>query len=119
MKSIHLLKRLSALVLGLCLGATALLAQNPITVNGTILDPNKEPVIGAAVFEVSNTKNGAVTDIDGKFSITVPMGAKLNVSAIGYETLEIVAASSTLNITLQEEATDRWWSVTVRRKKRP
>jgi len=113
MKSIHLLKRLSALVLGLCLGATALLAQNPITVNGTILDPNKEPVIGAAVFEVSNTKNGAVTDIDGKFSITVPMGAKLNVSAIGYETLEIVAASSTLNITLQEEATALDESVVV------
>ena len=99
------LKRLATMLCGLVLGASALLAQNTITVKGTILDPDKQPVIGAAVMQ-SGTTNGASTDLDGNFTITVPMGADLVVSAIGYETLQVKATSSTLNITLAEESTE-------------
>ena len=100
----HLLKRLLTVLCGLVLGASALLAQNTITVKGTILDPEKQPVIGAAVMQ-AGTSNGTATDLDGNFSLTVPMGADLTVSAIGYETLTVKATSSTLNITLNEEST--------------
>ena len=99
-----LLKRLLSVLAVLLLGASMLLAQNTITVRGTILDPAKQPVIGAGVMQ-SGTTNGASTDLDGHFTITVPAGADLVISAIGYETLTVKASSSTLNITLNEEAT--------------
>ena len=104
MRVTNLLKRFATVLCGLVLGASALLAQNTITVKGTILDPEKQPVIGAAVMQTGTT-NGAATDLDGNFSITVPMGADLTISAIGYETLTVKATSSTLNITLAEEST--------------
>ena len=104
MKTNSLLKRLFSVLAGLVLGASALLAQNTITVRGTILDAEKQPVIGAGVMQ-SGTTNGASTDLDGHFTITVPAGADLVISAIGYETLTVKATSSTLNITLNEEAT--------------
>ncbi|MBQ8022134.1 MAG: carboxypeptidase-like regulatory domain-containing protein, partial [Bacteroidales bacterium] len=72
-----------------------LLAQNTITVKGTVIDPAKQPVIGAAVMQVGTT-NGAATDIDGNFTLTVPMGANLEVSAIGYETKQVVANSTSM-----------------------
>jgi len=104
MKTNSLLKRLFSVLAVFLLGASTLLAQNTITVRGTILDAEKQPVIGAGVMQ-SGTTNGASTDLDGHFTITVPAGADLVISAIGYETLTVKASSSTLNITLNEEAT--------------
>lgn len=49
-------------------------AQNEdITVSGTVVDNNGEPVIGASVIQ-KGTSNGAVTDLDGHFSVKVPQG---------------------------------------------
>ncbi len=111
MRTNNFLKRLVALGLGLVLGASVLSAQN-LTVKGTVLDANKEPVIGAAVMQ-AGTSNGAACDVDGKFTITVPSGAELVVSAIGYETLTVKVTSSTMNITLQEESTELEETVVV------
>ena len=104
MKSMHLLKRLASVLTGFALCASMLFAQEKITVKGRILDANNQPVIGAAVLQ-SGTTNGAATDIDGYYTLTVPAGADLTVSAIGYATQQIKATSSTLNITLAEEST--------------
>ena len=112
MKSIQLLKRMASVLVGLALGASLLSAQERITVKGTVLDPEKQPVIGAAVLQAGTT-NGAATDLDGNYTITVPAGATLEVSAIGYETLRVVANSTTLNITLQEESTELEETVVV------
>ena len=112
MKTNYLLKRLCLVLGALALSAATLLAQNPITVKGTVLDPNKEPVIGAAVMQTGTT-NGAATDLDGNYTLSVPMGADLTISAIGYETLQIKVTSSTMNITLQEEASELEESVVV------
>ncbi len=111
MRTNNFLKRLVALGLGLVLGASVLSAQN-LTVKGTVLDAEKQPVIGAAVLQAGTT-NGAACDVDGKFTITVPSGAELVVSAIGYETLTVKVTSSTLNITLQEESTELEETVVV------
>ena len=112
MKSIQLLKRMASVLAGFLLGVTMLSAQGTLTVKGTVLDAEKQPVIGAAVLQAGTT-NGAATDIDGNYTITVPAGATLEVSAIGYETLRVVANSSTLNITLQEESTELEETVVV------
>ncbi len=58
-------------------------AQNTRTVTGTVMDDLGEPIIGAAV-KVVDSPVGTVTDIDGKFSLSVKEGSKLTISFIGY-----------------------------------
>ena len=71
-------------------------------VNGTIIDQTGEPVIGASVLE-KGTNNGIITNIDGKFSLTVKRGATLVISFVGYKTLE-VKATPKMEITLTEDS---------------
>ena len=58
-------------------------AQNTRTVTGTVMDDLGEPIIGAAV-KVVVSPVGTVTDMDGKFSLSVKEGSKLTISFIGY-----------------------------------
>lgn len=61
------------------------LAQNMVPVNGTVLDASTgETVIGASVM-VEGTTRGAVTSLDGEFSISVPAGSTVVVSSIGFK----------------------------------
>lgn len=63
-------------------GGAALSAQ---TVTGTVTDENNEPLIGVNVVVVGST-TGAITDMDGAFSIKVPdLEASLSFSYIGYK----------------------------------
>ena len=64
------------------------LAQNNVTVTGTIVDETGEPLIGAGVV-VKGTTNGTTTDIDGVFSLQAPQGAVLQLITVGFETLEV------------------------------
>jgi TonB-linked SusC/RagA family outer membrane protein len=83
------------------LASVSLMAQN-VTVTGAVSDQTG-PVIGASVFE-KGTGNGAVTDLDGKFSISVKPGATLVFSSIGYATQEIpIGSQRVFNIFLQED----------------
>lgn len=53
---------------------------------------------------VGNSTVGAVTDIDGKFSLNVPSGSSISVSFIGYETQVIaIGNQSSFNIVLRED----------------
>ena len=113
MKKSIFLKRLASLAMGLVLGGTMLFAQNTITVKGRILDAEKQPVIGAAVVQQGVTTNGVSADMDGNFTITVPTGATLVVSAMGYETKQVQATSSSMTITLEEESTELEETVVV------
>ena len=77
-------------------------AQN-ITVHGTVLSKtDDEPLIGASV-QCEATKAGAATDIDGNFEISVPEGAVLKVSYVGFNTTE-VKASTEMTIYLEENS---------------
>lgn len=60
-----------------------------LNVTGVVLDENSQPMIGAAVIEEGNKSNGAITDLDGRFTIKVTSGAVLEVSSIGYNTRTI------------------------------
>ena len=96
-------KRLASALCGFLLCMPMLFAQQTITVKGKVIDPDKQPVIGAAVMQVG-TQNGAATDIDGNFTLSCPAGADLEVSSIGYTTVTVKAAAN-LTITLEEENT--------------
>ena len=79
----------------------SLMAQ-PKQVSGTVVDA-AGPVVGASVIE-KGTMNGAVTDLDGKYTIIVPEGATMVISSIGYKDVELLVGSqSVYNATLQED----------------
>ena len=63
------------------------LSAQTITVTGNVTDSTGEPVIGASVIEKGNTTNGAVTNLDGDYSLKVPANATLVLSYIGMKTV--------------------------------
>ncbi|WP_085535993.1 TonB-dependent receptor [Massilibacteroides vaginae] len=71
-------------------------------VSGLILDEYSEPVIGANVVE-GGTTNGTITDMDGKFTLEVSDDAKLNISYVGYLSMNIPANQIPGTIKLQED----------------
>lgn len=83
--------------------AERMVAQQTITISGTIVDAvTGEPVIGANVL-VKGTTNGTSTDFDGKFSLEAPAGATLVVSYIGYVNHEVKATSAPMTIRIKED----------------
>ena len=73
-------------------------------VTGEVFD-DQGPIIGATV-RVKGTQNGKITDLDGKFTLSVPIGATIVVSFVGYEDKEIVyKGESKLKISMAESAT--------------
>ncbi|MBX9733947.1 MAG: TonB-dependent receptor [Chitinophagaceae bacterium] len=79
-----------------------LLAQ--VSITGKVSSPDKKGVEGVSVTE-KGTKNGAVTDKDGKFIIKVKSNtATLLVSAVNYREQQIaLSGRSSVDVTLQEE----------------
>lgn len=86
----------------LLLGGSILMAQNK-TVSGTIVDDSSFPVPGAAV-TVPGTTIGTMSDLDGRFSFSVPAGTKnITVSCIGYKDVTVGISDSPLLITLETD----------------
>ena len=82
-------------------------AQGPqkSQVTGRIVDSNGEPLIGVSVVEKGNKSNGAVTNVDGEYTVNVPAKATLVVSYVGYKTQEVaVGGKRNVNVTLAEDA---------------
>lgn len=79
----------------------ALSAQN-FTVTGTVVDVNNDPVIGATV--TSKGVQGAVTDIDGNYTIRLNNGkAQLTFSYVGFDSQTInVAGRNQIDVTLHD-----------------
>lgn len=61
----------------------AVVPANDVTVIGTVVDSEGEPLIGATVM-VTGTTTGAITDVDGKFSIKAAPGKEIRISYVGY-----------------------------------
>ncbi|KAA6325232.1 TonB-dependent receptor SusC, partial [termite gut metagenome] len=79
--------------------------QAQTTISGKVLDEGGESIIGASV-SVKSGVQGAVTDINGKFSFTVSrVPVSLVVNYLGYKSqeVEVYDAKATLVITLQEK----------------
>ena len=74
-----------------------------IQVKGSVVDVTGEPLPGATVLEPA-TGNGAITDIDGNFAVSVSADAVLEVSFVGFETQRVpVKGRRELKIVLQED----------------
>ncbi|MBQ8059561.1 MAG: TonB-dependent receptor [Prevotella sp.] len=77
-----------------------MMAQGSRTVHGNVTDEQGEPLIGVTVMAVGS-QQGAVTDFDGNYTITVGDGVRqLQFSYVGYEKQTVDIASSTHNIVL-------------------
>ena len=77
----------------------------PVSISGSVIDASGYPVPGAAVLE-QGTSNGTVTDLDGRFSLTLTdPGSVIEVNCLGYETTTMsVDGRSVFEITLKEES---------------
>lgn len=81
------------------------LAQENVTVTGTVLDTNKEPMIGVNVSIENMPGLGAITDLNGKYSIKMPPYNKLVFSYIGYDKVEVlIKEQRVVNVTMQESS---------------
>ena len=100
----HFILKKTFLALGLAIAVSfSAFAQN-VTVKGTVTDATGEPVIGASVLVV-NTTNGAVTDVDGTYSLVAPADATLEVACMGYASQRIsVQGRTTINVILDSDA---------------
>jgi len=77
-------------------------AQN-LRVQGRVLDELGEGMIGAGVV-IQGTTNGTITDLDGNFVLpSVPRGAILEISSVGYTTKEVQVTGEPLTITLEPD----------------
>lgn len=75
-----------------------------ITVKGTVIDKEGEPLIGASVVVKGETL-GTATDFDGQFTLQAPSDGTLVVSYVGYETQEIAINGRTeINVTMAENS---------------
>ena len=90
--------RLMSLLIGLFLSVGAF-AQNDV--KGIVKDASGEPIIGATI-RVIGQDGGAITDFDGNFTIKAAPGAKIQVSYIGYKTVEL-PVSANMVVTLQDD----------------
>ncbi|PRY91872.1 TonB-linked SusC/RagA family outer membrane protein [Marinilabilia salmonicolor] len=94
----------NTLQLSASLPESRLLMQEDGTISGTVTD-DVGPVPGVTLIEKENPTNGTATDMNGDFSLNIPVGSTLVVSAIGYKTQEIAItdAQMTLKIVLEED----------------
>ena len=98
------MRRLSLFFLTLIMGLGWATAQTR-TVTGTVISSeDNEPMIGVNVVVVGQTNIGAPTDINGKFTLSVPANAKqLQFSAVGYKTVTL-DIKSVMNVTMNPDA---------------
>ena len=96
-------KLLSVLIL---LGAYLTVFSQNIQVTGTVIGgSDREPLPGVNVVVKDATANGTITDLDGKFILTVPSNSILSVSYIGYKSQDIpVKGNKILHVVLEEDA---------------
>ena len=100
-KSYWLYKMCLLLGLGICIpvtgnasdigDATLTQQQSKITASGVVVDESGESLIGASVMEKGAATNGTITDIDGRFSLSVAPNAILEISYVGYQKQDIPA----------------------------
>ena len=95
-------KRLTMLMVSLFLCVGSMLAQTKVS--GTVYSQDDgQPIIGAAV-KVDGTSTGMLTDINGKFTLTLPEGkTTLTISYLGYEA-QTVQAKNGMRVFLKADA---------------
>ena len=80
-------------------------SQQNLTVSGVVTSAADQlPLIGVSV-QVKGTTNGAITDLDGNYTVSVASGETLVFSYIGFKTQEIqITNQTTLNVVMEEDS---------------
>ncbi|KAA6348377.1 TonB-dependent receptor SusC [termite gut metagenome] len=95
------------IILFLCFTVSNMNGQNSTrkSISGIVSNSSGEPLIGVTVLEI-NTSNGIITDIDGRYSLTVSPNSSLRFSYIGYKVFERkIDNQSVINVVMSEETT--------------
>ena len=88
-------------IIAMALMGLSLSAQTKITVNGTVLDENGQPLPGLTVL-VENSTNGTITDVDGKYTLKVNDNSVLIFDCLGYrQQKELVAKRKVINVSME------------------
>ncbi len=75
-----------------------------LSVSGTVVDQDGQPIPGVTILDDNNKTNGTVTDFDGNYTISVPSDGTIKVSFIGYQSQSIAVSGQTnINISLEED----------------
>ena len=102
-------KQIFLLILLMSLFGYPMMAQqgNQFTVTGVVVDNQNVALPGVTVL-IQNTSHGSITDVDGRYTISVPNERSVLVySFIGYQTVEeVVGNRRVIDITLQEAVTE-------------
>ena len=97
------LRRVYLMLIISLLSVAGLYAQSVRGISGTVTSDG-EPLIGASVVE-KGTTNGTLTDVDGKFTLSVKENATIEVSYIGFTSKTFAVGQQTVfNVELKEEA---------------
>ena len=76
--------------------------QEDNKVSGTVKDSNGEPVVGASV-RILGSSTGVISDAQGNFTVNVPRGAMLEISAIGFKTQKVAANKKVIDVVLSDD----------------
>lgn len=88
-----------------CLMNNAFSQTEKKSISGTVKDMNGEILIGVSVLEVG-TSNGTITDIEGRYRLTISSNSTVKFSYIGYKTIEQkINNRSIINVDMSEETT--------------
>ena len=97
------MKKIFLFLMLLAYSAGNMLAQETITVTGTVVDEHSEPLVGVTVAVKDSPGFGTITDIDGNYKITVSSYSVLIFTYLSYESQEIpVKGRPTVNVKLKE-----------------
>lgn len=97
----NILKSVVLFLILLLAGSSMVLSAQNRSISGKVFDTNEEPLIGVTV-TIENTTIGAITDIDGSFTLQVPEGkVVLNVSYVGFVPQKVTVASGQSNVTVR------------------
>lgn len=82
--------------------------QKKLRISGTVLDKERNPLIGVTVKVKGSTTNAVLTDLDGHFYLDVPgKESVLEITYVGFKPQEIeVGSNINFNIILEEDITN-------------
>lgn len=99
------IQHLMSMAIVLILSIATSFAQQSLTFEGTILDEQDQPIIGASITIKGNTGVGTISDVNGNFSLSVPSGTILEITYIGYVTETVkVGNQKNVKVILKEDA---------------
>ncbi len=78
-------------------------AQDRITVQGSVVDQNNEPLTGVAIIATADPSRGTISDANGAFNLSAVAGEELSLVLMGYRTMNVTAVER-LTVTMTVDA---------------